>query len=135
LYYFDESGFTLDPSIPYAWQEVGSVIEIPAIKGSRINVLGLMNRKNDLYPYLFEQSLNTSVVVACLNDFCKNIKKKTVVVMDNSSIHRSEEFEEYMARWKKKGLIIKYLIPYAPELNLIEILWRHIKYFWLPFSA
>src|SRR3989449_9469342 len=135
LYYLDESGFTLDPYIPYAWQESGSVIELPASKGGRINVLGLMNRKNDIHPYLFEQSINTSVVVACLNDFCKKIKKKTVVVMDNSSIHRSEEFEEYMARWKKKGLIIKYLIPYAPELNLIEILWRHIKYFWLPFSA
>ena len=32
-------------------------------------------------------------------------------------------------------LIIKYLIPYAPEINLIEILWRHMKYLWLPFSA
>lgn len=94
-----------------------------------------MNRKNELHPYLFDQSINTAVVAACLNDFCKKIEKKTVVVMDNSSIHRSEEFEEYIARWKKKGLIIKYLIPYAPELNLIEILWRHIKYFWLPFSA
>ena len=135
LYYFDESGFTLDPSIPYAWQAARSVIEIPVLKGGRINVLGLMNRKNDLHPYVFEQSINTSVVVACLNDFCKNIKKKTVVVMDNSSIHRSEEFEEWIARWKKKGLLIKYLIPYAPELNLIEILWRHIKYLWLPFSA
>jgi transposase len=61
--------------------------------------------------------------------------KKTIVVMDNSSIHRSEEFEDYIPLWKKQGLIIKYLIPYAPELNLIEILWRHIKYFWLPFSA
>src|SRR5207249_11599082 len=28
LSYFDESGFTLDPSIPYAWQEPGTVIEI-----------------------------------------------------------------------------------------------------------
>jgi transposase len=135
LYYLDESGFTLDPYIPYAWQESGSVIELPASKEGRINVLGLMNRKNDVHPYIFEQSINTSVVVACLNDFCKKIKKKTVVVMDNSSIHRSEEFEEYMARWKKKGLIIKYLIPYAPEINLIEILWRHMKYLWLPFSA
>src|SRR6266487_2409301 len=108
LYYFDESGFTLDPYIPYAWQEAGSVIEIPATKGSRINVLGLMHRKNELYPYLFDQSINTSVVVACLNDFGKNIKKKTVIVMDNSSIHKSEEFEEYIARWKKKGLIMKY---------------------------
>jgi transposase len=135
LYYCDESGFTLDPSIPYAWQAPGTVIELPATKGIRINVLGFMNRKNDLHPYIFEQSINTSVVVACLSDFCQNITKKTIVVMDNSSIHRSEEFEEYMPLWRQKGLTIKYLIPYAPELNLIEILWRHIKYFWLPFSA
>jgi transposase len=135
LYYFDESGFTLDPYIPYAWQEPGTVIEIPATKGTRINIVGLMNRKNDLHPYMFEQSINTSVIVACLNDFCQKIKKKTMVVMDNSSLHTSEEFEDYIAQWKKKGLHIKYLIPYAPELNLIEILWRHIKYLWLPFSA
>jgi hypothetical protein len=32
-------------------------------------------------------------------------------------------------------LIIKYLPPYSPELNLIEILWRFMKYYWLPFSA
>jgi hypothetical protein len=37
------------------------------------------------------------VIVACLNDFCRKIKKKTIVVMDNSSIHRSEEFEDYIA--------------------------------------
>ena len=30
LYDFDESGFALDPSIPYAWQEPKSVIELPA---------------------------------------------------------------------------------------------------------
>jgi transposase len=108
LYYFDASGFTLDPYIPYAWQGPGSVIEIPATKGTRINVLGLMNRKNDLHPYMFEQSINTSVVVACLNDFCKNITKKTMVIMDNSSIHRSEECEDYIPLWKKKGLMIKY---------------------------
>ena len=50
LYYFDESGFTLDPYIPYAWQEPGTVIEIPATKGTRINLVGFMNRKNDLHP-------------------------------------------------------------------------------------
>src|SRR2546422_283445 len=92
LYYFDESGFTLEPYIPYAWQEPGTVIEIPATKGTRINIVGFMNRKNDLHPYMFEQSINTSVVVACLNDFCQRIKKKTMVIMDNSSIHKSEEF-------------------------------------------
>jgi transposase len=38
-------------------------------------------------------------------------------------------------RRSQHGLIIKYLSPYSPELNLIEILWRRIKYTWLPFSA
>jgi len=135
LYYFDESGFSLEPCIPYAWQENGSVIELPSIKGGRINVLGFMNRKNDLHAYMFEQTVNTDVVIACINNFCKKIKKKTVVVMDNASVHKSEEFAECIPKWKKKGLIIKYLLPYSPELNLIEILWRHIKYLWLPFAA
>ena len=135
LYYFDESGFSLEPCIPYAWQEKGSVIELPSIKGGRINVLGFMNRNNDLHAYMFEQTVNTEVVIACINAFCKTIKKKTIVVMDNSSVHKSEEFAEYMPKWKKKGLIIKYLLPYSPELNLIEILWRQIKYLWLPFAA
>ena len=38
LYYFDESGFALDPSIPYAWQVAGEVIELPAMRSGRINV-------------------------------------------------------------------------------------------------
>src|SRR6266536_3513036 len=46
-----------------------------------------------------------------------------------------EEFEDRVPYWKQHGLIIKYLPPYSPELNLIEILWRRIKYDWLPFSA
>ncbi len=135
LYYFDESGFTLDPYIPYAWQEPGTTLEIPARKCGRINVLGFMNRKNDLHPFIFEQSVHTEVVIACFDEFSKTLKKKTVVVMDNASVHTSEEFEECLPQWKKQGLIIKYLTTYSPELNLIEILWRNIKYAWLPFSA
>ena len=135
LYYFDEAGFALDPSIPYAWQESGTVIELPAMKYGRINVLGFMNRKNDLHASMFDQSIHTGVVIACFDAFCKTIKQKTVVLIDNASIHTSEDFEDRIPHWKKQGLIIKYLSTYSPELNLIEILWRRIKYDWLPFSA
>src|SRR5947208_17180970 len=86
-----------------------------------------MNRKNDLYPFIFEQSVHTKVVIACFDELSKTLKKKTVVVMDNASVHTSEEFEECLPQWKKQGLIIKYLTTYSPELNLIEILWRNIK--------
>jgi len=35
-----------------------------------------MNRKNDLHPFLFEQSVDTSVVIACFEAFSKTLKKK-----------------------------------------------------------
>ena len=135
LYYFDESGFSLTPCVPYAWQEAHDVIEIPSQKSGQINVLGFMNRSNDLHPYMFEESVHTGVVISCVDLFCETIVKKTVVLMDNASIHRSDEFEDRLPEWEEKGLIIKYLPAYSPELNLIEILWRRIKYDWLPFSA
>ena len=94
LYYFDEAGFALDPTIPYAWQEAGEVIELPTRKSGRMNVLGFMNRNNDLHAYMFEQSIHTGVVIGCFDAFCQTITQKTVVVMDNASIHRSEEFED-----------------------------------------
>lgn len=135
LYYFDEAGFSLDPTVPYAWQEPKSAIELPARRYGRINVLGFMNRNNDLHPFMFEESVHTGVVIACFDAFCQTVTKKTLVLIDNASIHRSEEFEDRIPDWKKQGLIIKYLPLYSPELNLIEILWRRIKYTWLPFSA
>jgi transposase len=132
---FDEAGFALDPSIPYAWQEPGTVRELPAMKYGRIPVWGCMHRKNDLHASMFEQSIHTGVVIACFDAFCHTITKKTVVVVDNASIHRSEACEDRLPSWKQHGLISKYLSPYSPEWNLIDILWRRITYTWLPFSA
>ena len=78
-----------------------------------------MHRHNDLHTSMFEPSIHTGVVIACFDAFGQTITKKTVVVVDNASIHRSEEFEDWMPYWKQYGLIIKYLSPYSPELNLI----------------
>jgi len=94
-----------------------------------------MNRNNDVHASMFEPSIHTDVVIGCFDAFCHTITQKTVVVMDHASLHRSEAFEDRIPDWKKQGLIIKYLPPYSPAFNLIEILWRRITYTWLPFSA
>ncbi|MEA2047101.1 MAG: transposase [Campylobacterota bacterium] len=39
------------------------------------------------------------------------------------------------AIWEEKGLHLLYLPPYSPELNLIEILWREMKYRWVDLNA
>jgi len=35
----------------------------------------------------------------------------------------------------KHGLYLYYLPPYSLELNRLEILWKHAKYFWCRFIA
>jgi transposase len=136
LYYFDECGFSLNPVIPYAYQPIGKTMEIPLSNSKgRLNVLGFYSTDNRFESFCFEDNINSDVVIACFNKFCQHLNKETFVIIDNASIHTSHEFEEMIPKWKKKNLNIKYLPSYSPELNLIEILWRFIKYRWLPFSA
>jgi len=135
LYYFDESGFCLTPYLPYAWQEKGQTIRLESGRSKRLNVLGFLSKNNELQAYSRLGSVNSNVVVRCINDFCKDIDKKTVIVMDNSPIHTSETFQDNIPFWKERGLDIFYLPKYSPELNCIEILWRFIKYEWIEFDA
>ena len=136
LWYFDASGFCLEPCMPYAWQPIGQTWELPQSSHTqRLNVLGFLQRDNTLVPYLLDGSVDTAAVVACMDQCSAQLTKKAYVLIDNAPIHRSKAFIRHIPKWIKRGLIIKYLPVYSPELNLIEILWRFIKYYWLPFSA
>ena len=136
LWYFDASGFCLEPCMPYAWQPIGHTLELPqSSHNQRLNVLGFLQRDNTLVPYLIDGSVDTAAVVACMDQCSAQLTKKAYVLIDNAPIHRSKAFIRHIPKWIKRGLIIKYLPVYSPELNLIEILWRFIKYYWLPFSA
>ena len=135
LRYFDQSGFTLEPCIPYAWQAIGTSIELPCSKSKRLNVLGLMGKDCSFESWVFDGSINSSIVVAFFDQIAESIDHPMAVVIDNASIHTSNEFTGNIEKWERMGLIIVKIPPYSPELNLIEILWRKIKYEWMPFSA
>ena len=136
LWYFDGAGFGLEPYLPYAWQPIGAAIEVPTSSHSRrLQVFGFLKRNNDLYPYMIEGSVDTAVIIECFDQLSAQIDKRSYVLLDNAPMHRSKAFMQQIPQWVRKGLIVKYVPSYAPELNLIEILWRFIKYYWLPFSA
>ena len=135
LRYFDESSFCLVPYVPYAWQQKDTTIEVQTTKSRRLNVLEFLSRHNQLSAYTIEGSVNSDVVIACIDDFSKALKTRTVLVIDNAAIHTSKAFQARIAGWQTRGLELFYLPPYSPELNLIEILWRFIKYEWIEFSA
>ncbi len=135
LCYFDEAGHDLTPPIPYAWQEKGRTIELPSSHSRRVNILGFMNLDCQLEPYVFNCSVTADVVVACFDNFVKSVSKPTYVVIDNASIHTAAVFKEKIPEWEQAGVFVRFLPSYSPELNLIEILWRFIKYQWLRFDA
>ena len=136
LWFFDETGFDLQPTVPYAWQPQGETIELPSQKSKRLNVLGFLTPDNCLESFCFDCNVDTDVVIACFDEFAnKKHDKDRVVIIDNAPIHTSRKFLDRIAQWQEKSLIIKFLPTYSPELNIIEILWRFIKFQWLPFSA
>jgi transposase len=131
IYYGDESGFSLDPSIPYGWQPKDQYIKIVPKKSQRLNVFGLLSKGNDLKAYSSTDAMNSDLIIAFIDDFAENITQKTVLVLDNAPIHHSETFKDKIDEWQQKDLYIFFLPTYSPHLNLIETLWRKIKYEWL----
>ena len=132
LYYGDESHFGLTPNVPYAWQLKEKPLLLPAAKGKFLNVVGLMSRKNDLFFQVLESTFNTDKIIDFMDSFVDQTVKKTVVILDNCPIHKSKKFMAKIQEWKEKDVLFYFLPPYSPELNLIEILWRRIKYNWIP---
>jgi transposase len=135
LYFGDQSHFGLTPNLPYAWQTKENPVLLPAAKGKYQNVVGLMNRKNKLYFEILESTFNSDRIICFMDKFVEQIVKKTIVILDNSPIHKSKKFMAKIEQWKEKDVLIYFLPPYSPELNLIEILWKRIKYQWLDFDA
>ncbi|MGM0654706.1 MAG: transposase [Thermodesulfobacteriota bacterium] len=79
--------------------------------------------------------ISRDIVVACFDAFSESITKRTIVVLDNAPIHHSGIFKDQIKKWEERGLFLYFIPKYSPELNLIEILWKHIKYFGLSTSA
>jgi len=135
LVYFDESGFSLVPSIPYAWQPIGQTLGIPSTRSERLTVLGFFSYTQAFTSFTVQGKVDSEVVIDAFDRFAQSLSKVTYVVVDNASTHTSKAFKAKLNEWDEKGLIVIYLPTYSPQLNLIEIVWRFIKYHWLPLSA
>ncbi len=131
LYFADESGFSLTPSVPYGWQPVNQPIRMTSKRSNRLNVFGLMTADNELQSYTFKGSATADLIIAFIDDFAKTTTQRTVITIDNATVHHSDEFHDKIQEWKQQDIDIFYLPRYAPHLNIIETLWRKIKYEWL----
>jgi transposase len=132
VYFGDESGFWQTPVVARAWQFRGDEIRLLPEKGKRVSVFGLLNSDCEGRFWRSEKAIKTEFVIECLEEWMKEKgEKPRVLVLDNAKIHRSKLMKEKLAEWEEKGFYIFFLPPYSPHLNIIEILWRKMKYEWL----
>lgn len=141
LWFYDESGFNLNPNALYAWQPPrqaqaqSGLLTLPAQRGNVLTLAAFLASDNTLEAYSHVGAMDSNAFVAFVDDFVEQqVKPSTlphVVVLDNASFHKSALVRRKMHGWKKQNLFFQFLPPYCSELNRIEILWRRIKHEWL----
>lgn len=142
VYYFDGSGFTTTPCIPYGWQKRGETRRLSTASSQRLNILGFMSLSNDSFFHPVEGRVDSQAAMAAFDAFAARYASDfaqtnipCLVILDNAPIHTSKAFLGKRDEWMLAGISLHFLPTYSPELNLIEILWRKIKYEWLPLEA
>lgn len=131
LFFTDESGFNLTPSIPYGWQPIGKQMTIRSSKTKVANLFGLLSRNGKLKVYSTLQNIDSDYIIECIDELALTTTKETVLVMDNAPWHVSDKIQKKQKEWAGKNIFLFFLPKYSPHLNLIETLWRKIKYEWL----
>ncbi len=127
--------------VSYTWSKRGSKnrLRVPTRWGSqgRLNLIGALawgKEKHTLHFELVEQSVKSERVLAFIDELAREATpdQLTVIVLDNASFHTGTNIKGRRQGWEEKNLLLRYLPPYAPHLNPIEALWKHLKSFLLP---
>lgn len=139
LKFFDEAAIWLTQPNTYTWRPIASPMEVPISKArgisARLNLMGCMDFVSDEVLYREVEGNTTGKDVAAFFELLamkSDPACPTIVFADQASIHTCKDVSKYREDWKKRGLIVVYLPPYSPELNLMEGKWRQLKYHDLP---
>ena len=129
--YGDESGVSLQPCIMSGWQRKGEEVTIPSSHGGQLHCFALLSRENRCFIRTTEEKVDADWLAEQRDVFSEGLNGRlTVVVLDNAPVHKKMA-REHGEKWEERGLYIGFLPPYSPHLNLVETLWKRLKYLWL----
>lgn len=123
--YFTDGSHPQHNSMPaYAWIPRGEEHEIKTNTGrQRINLNGALNGRDHSVVIAAAETINADAMV----DLFKALEEKHPlapvihVIADNAKYNHAIKVQEYE---KTSRVMIHFLPPYAPNLNLIERLWK-----------
>ena len=127
LIFIDESGVNTGMTRLYgrAPKNQRVVDAIPDIRFTRTTVLSSVRMDGTIVPCVFEDALNGELFREYVRVFLvPTLKPGDIVVMDNLSSHKVSGIVEMI---EAAGAQTRFLPPYSPDLNPIELMWSKMK--------
>ena len=125
--FVDESGVDEDCRRVYARAKRGNRIHgtKPGNKPKRINVVAGLHGKRHVAVRCYDHPSNSAFFEDWFEyELIPAIPKGSVIILDNASFHRKKQLGIIAMR---RGVILLFLPPYSPDLNLIEKSWANLK--------
>lgn len=122
IWFGDETGILGDPRPRRRWMKKGKRGTVPYLgKHIRSNVVGAVNPENGELSALIVSHMDSDMFQIFLDEFNKEIKgRKVYLILDNATWHKAGKLN-----WH--NIKVKYLPPYSPDFNPIEVLWMVMK--------
>lgn len=111
----------------YGWIKKGQTKQLKTNNGrKRTNINGALNLATKKLFYVEDQRINSQTMIALLERMLKQQKEgKIHVILDNARYYHSIIVKEFLKEHPR--IILKFLPPYSPNLNIIERLWKILK--------
>jgi transposase len=116
-----------NPVLGYGWIKRGEDAEVPSNTGRRrLNINGAVDLER-LEPVVrFDETIDAESTIRLFEQLLQVYVHATCiyVICDNARYYRSKAVQAYLENSRIK---LVFLPPYAPNLNLIERLWKYFK--------
>jgi len=144
VWFWDETGFSLRVIRRKTWGKKGKRKKVTGQRRrGRVNVMGGIREHDRKRLCFFIKKGNADTFyeqLQQLNDFVKKewVEKgnptdyfkdkgpKIVIILDNASYHKRLDIQEKISK-ELPNIILEFLPPYSPDLNIIELVWHSCK--------
>lgn len=127
LYFMDGVHPQHNTIASYGWIKKGQTKYLKTNNGrQRTNINGALNLQTKKLLYVEDKRINSQTMIALLVLILKKQKQgKIYIVLDNARYYHSKIVKEFLKEHPR--IILKFLPPYSPNLNIIERLWKILK--------
>ena len=111
----------------YGWIKKGQTKQLKTNNGrKRTHINGVLNLATKELLYVEDQRINSQTMIALLILILQKQKEgKIYIILDNARYYHSKIVKEFLKEHPR--IVLKFLPPYSPNLNIIERLWKILK--------